>query len=70
MKICVIIVLMLVLNIPRFLLYKVVPHPDQDKGPRAYHYEYTAFRRSNTFVVISWIYSATIQVNTRLHSGF
>ena len=63
MKICVIIVLMMLLNIPRFLLYKVVPHPDKDKGPGSYHYEYTAFRRSKAFQVISWIYSATIQVN-------
>ena len=62
MKICVIIVLMMVLNIPRFMLYKVVPN--KEKGPGNYHYEYTAFRRSQIFVVISWVYSAAIQVST------
>ncbi|KAL8607484.1 hypothetical protein ACOMHN_004455 [Nucella lapillus] len=60
MKICIIIVLMMILNIPRFLLYKVVP--STTKGPGSYTYEYTDFRRSQTFVVISWIYSATIQL--------
>ncbi|XP_070188509.1 FMRFamide receptor-like [Littorina saxatilis] len=59
-KICVIIAMMTVLNIPRFMLYKVVLKPE--KGADHYTYEYTAFRTSQTFVVISWFYSVTIQL--------
>nr|KAG5708053.1 hypothetical protein BaRGS_025191 [Batillaria attramentaria] len=60
MKICVIIILMMLLNIPRFLLYDVVP--DETKGPGHYKYALTAFRQSDTFVAISWFYSAVIQI--------
>ncbi|KAL8616323.1 hypothetical protein ACOMHN_056266 [Nucella lapillus] len=57
-KICVVILLMVILNIPRFFFYKVVPH--KEKGPGYYTYDDT-FRLSKAIIVTSWLYSILIQ---------
>lgn len=56
-KTCVIIALMMVFNIPRFMLYEVL----QNNTTGEYDMKSTDFRQGFIFEVISWIYSTIIQ---------
>ncbi|XP_025086252.1 probable G-protein coupled receptor B0563.6 [Pomacea canaliculata] len=61
MKVCIIVALLTLLNIPRFFLYRLVL-----LKPNKYAPTNTTFRLSKAYIVISWINSALIQVTHTL----